>query len=154
MNVLLINCLLIFSEYPLRPEFNLHEQKTSERYSEICGYHFQHFGGGNKRHHHLDANAMEFIPKAESADSGNGSGSSSEEDNSGSEGRFTLSQHQLFYASAYGYLIDANSVNIDLYFYEGCTTCTNELNANVEEYVLLKLNTCYIIIVNRRRVGI
>lgn len=119
--------MLNFSEYPLRPEFNLHEQKTSDRYSEICGYHYQNFGGGNKRHHHLDANAMEFIPKAESADSGNGSGSSSEEDNSGSEGR---------------------STSIAL------RTCirvfsTSELNVNVEEYVLLKLNTCYIIIVNQ-----
>lgn len=103
-----INELLNFSEYPLRPEFNLHEQKTSDRYSEICGYHNQNFGGGNKRHHHLDANAMEFIPKAESADSGNGSGSSSEEDNSGSEGRFTLSQHQLLYAPAFGYSLPVN----------------------------------------------
>lgn len=87
MDVLLMDCLFNFSDYPLRPELNLYEQKATERYSEMCGYHYHHFVGGSKRYHHLDANALEFIPKSESADSGNGSGSSSEE-----EGKFILSQ--------------------------------------------------------------
>lgn len=82
LNVLLMDCLFIFSEYPLRPEF-------------------QNSVGG--KHHQLDATAMEFFPKSYSTDSGNdGSGSSSEDINIESKGMLTLNQHQLlFYALTY-----------------------------------------------------
>lgn len=107
----------------------------------MCGYHYHHFVGGNKRQHRLDVNAMEFVPKAESADSGNGSGSSSEEENSGSEGKLNLSQRQLLCTSTHGSIIDLKRINIDYatptdqsklnqrlevpYFYENFTSTYN-----------------------------
>ncbi|XP_066254548.1 uncharacterized protein [Euwallacea similis] len=75
--------------YPLRPEIQIRLKHCQNRTQDISYYHYGMYPVAVRRQHNWDVNAEEFIPKNESADSGNGSGgsssSSSEEDSSGSE---------------------------------------------------------------------
>lgn len=86
----LIICLtkaMLLSGYPLRPEIaHLHRRKYDYlRVLEPAHYYYDYYVA-DKQQHHLDVHAVEFVPKNDSGDSGNGSSSSSEEESSsGSE---------------------------------------------------------------------
>lgn len=79
---------MLFSGYPLRPEIaRLHRKKYDfSRVSEPAHYYYDFYAADKQQQqHHLDVHAVEFVPKNDSGDSGNGSSSSEEESSSGSE---------------------------------------------------------------------